>query len=154
MTNSLRDVLLDPARRPSVVHDLQDLLDHEVSDAGGVSGALVKTGYATVGKLRPGAMPTIIDGLLGQFADALDPFSRDFRSSGGSDFGAYLASRPTEAAEALLQVTDRRAERTGSEAVRKVYTKLRPMGRKNVEAALPRLGTVIDRHVTAADRVA
>lgn len=152
MTNSLRDVLLDPARRPSVVTDLHDLLDSEVSDASGVSGALVKGGYATVTKLRPGAMPTMVNSLLEQMTDALDPFYADFRSTGGSDFGAYLAARPADATEALLGVTDRRAERTKSDSVRKIYTKLRPVGRKNVEAALPRLGAVVDRHMVAAGR--
>lgn len=149
MTNSLREVLLDPNRRPSVVADLLDLLDQEVSGSNGVSGALVKTGYATVTKLRPGAMPTTINNMLEQVTDALDPFYRDFRSTGGSDFGAYLSARP-DATEALLGVTDRRADATSSDTVRKVYTKLRPVGRKNVQSAMPRLGAVIDRHVVAA----
>jgi hypothetical protein len=145
VTATLPAILLDPARRPAVVTDLEALVDQEVSESGGVSGAVVKTGYATVKKLKPGVVPAAVERLLDEFTAALEPFHADHRAAGGGDFGTYLAGRP-DAADALLGVTDARAERAGSEGLRKVYAKLRPQARKHVEQALPRLGRLIDRH--------
>lgn len=149
MPQSLQEILIAPDRRPAVVADLQTLVDQEVADKGGVSGAVVKTGYAAITKLRPGFVPHTVDRMLEQFAGALDPFYAEYRGQAGSDFGSYLAARP-EAADALLGVTDARAERSNSEVTKKVYGKLRPSGRKNVEAALPRLGALIERHAAVS----
>lgn len=148
MAETLPEILLDPARRPVVVTDLERLVDEEVAEKGGISGSVIKTGYATVKKLRPGVVPTAVDRLLPEFTAALAPFYADYRAAAGTDFGAYLAGRP-EAADALLGVTDARAERTSSEGIRKAYGKLRPHGQRNVAEALPRLGALIDRHATA-----
>lgn len=148
MTQTLRDILLEPSRRPVVVSDLQELVGQEVSSKGGVSGAVIKTGYAAVSKLKPGAVPNAVDRMLDQFADALQPFYSDYRAGGGGDFGSYLSGRPSDAANALLGVTDARAESTSSDAMKKAYSKLRPHGQKNVEEALPRLGALIDKHTS------
>lgn len=150
MTQTLNTILLDPTRRPTVVTDLQTLVDAEVSDSGGVSGAVIKTGYATVKKVKPGIVTSAVDKMLPQFATALEPFYADYRASAGTDFGTYLAERPAEAANALLEVTDARAEKSNSDALKKVYGKLRPQGQRNVEEALPRLGRLIDQHAGAA----
>jgi hypothetical protein len=146
---NLSAVLLDPSRRPTVVTDLQTLVDQEVSDTGGVSGAVVKTGYATVKKIKPGIVQHAVDKMLPDVATALQPFYNDYRAQGGADFGSYLATRPAEAASALLAVTDNRAQSSSSDTMKKVYEKLRPQGQKNVEAALPRLGRLIDSHAAA-----
>ncbi|GAA1848131.1 hypothetical protein GCM10009836_29730 [Pseudonocardia ailaonensis] len=145
MSQNLEIILTDPARRPAVVSDLNDLVGAEVKDKGGVSGAAIKLGYSTVTKVRPGVVPAVVDRMLEQFATALQPYYTDYKASAGTDFGAYLAGRP-EAADALLSVTDHRAETTDSDALRKAYQKLRPNARKNVEEALPRLGSLIDKH--------
>ncbi|MGI5127617.1 DUF6918 family protein [Pseudonocardia sp. CA-107938] len=146
MTQTLNDILLNPAKRPTVVADLNELVGQEVSDKSGVSGAAVKLGYATVTKIKPGVVPAAVDKMLPGFTEALDPFYQEYRASGGTDFGAFLASRPEQAAEALLSVTDDRAEYSSSDALKKAYSKLRPNARKNVEEALPRLGSLIDKH--------
>jgi hypothetical protein len=146
VTQTLNDILLNPAKRPTVVADLNELVGQEVSDKSGVSGAAVKLGYATVTKLKPGVVPAAVDKMLPGFTDALQPFYNEYRATGGSDFGAFLASRPAQAAEALLSVTDDRAEYSSSDALKKAYSKLRPNALKNVEEALPRLGTLIEKH--------
>ena len=146
MTQTLNDILLDPAKRPVVVDALHQLVGQEVSDKSGVSGAAVKLGYATVTKLKPGVVPAAVDKMLPEFTSALEPFYSDYKAKAGTDFGAYLASRQDEASEALLSVTDDRAEYSSSEALKKAYTKLRPNARKNVEEALPRLGALVDKH--------
>ena len=150
MTQTLSTILLDPARRPTVIADLQTLVDQEVSDSGGVSGALIKGGYATAKKIKPNLVPTAVEKLLPDFAHALEPFYADYRAQGGADFGSYLAGRPDQAANALLGVTDAKAQESSSDGLRKAYSTMRPKGQKSVEAALPRLGALIDRHAANA----
>ena len=150
MADTLKEILLDSSRRPAVVTDLQGLVDDEVSDKGGVSGAVVKTGFAAVKKIKPGIIPAAVDALLDEFAVALEPFYGDYKTSGGDDFGTYLSGRSDEASDALLGVTDARAEQSSRDSIKKVYSKLRPNGKKNVEEALPRLGQLIDKHAAAA----
>ena len=149
MADTLKEILLDSGRRPAVVSDFETLVDAEVSDKGGVSGAVVKTGFAAVKKIKPGIIPSAVDTLLPDFASALEPFYGDYRAKGGNDFGAYLSSRSDEASDALLSVTDGRAEKSSRDSIKKVYGKLRPNGKKNVEEALPRLGQLIDKHAAA-----
>jgi len=149
VADTLKEILLDSGRRPAVVSDFETLVDAEVSDKGGVSGAVVKTGFAAVKKIKPGIIPSAVDTLLPDFASALEPFYGDYRAKGGNDFGAYLTSRSDEASDALLSVTDSRAEKSSRDSIKKVYGKLRPNGKKNVEEALPRLGQLIDKHAAA-----
>ncbi|WP_308259005.1 DUF6918 family protein [Pseudonocardia sp. H11422] len=147
---TLKASLLDSDRRDGVVDDLVELVDQEVGDKGGVSGAVVKTGYAAVKKIKPGIIRSAIDSMLDEFVDALEPFWAEFQAQSAGDFGAFLAARPEQASEALLAVTDRRAERTSREAVKSVYSKLRSNAQQNVIEALPRLGRVIESRATAA----
>ena len=150
MSQTLEEILLNPTRRPAVIGDLETLVDEEVSDKGGVSGAVIKTGYSAVKKIKPGMVGSAVERMLPEFAAALQPFYGEFRASGGGDFGSFLSARSDAASNALLGVTDARAESTSSDGVKKVYAKLRPNGKKNVEEALPRLGQLIDRHAAGA----
>ncbi len=146
MTTTLKAALLDSDRRGDVVDDLQGLVDQEVADKSGLSGGIVKTGYAAVKKVKPGIIRGAIDNLLDEFVDALEPYWATYSTEATGDFGTFLASRPQEVSEALLAVTDRRAERSSRPAVTSVYSKLRPKGQENVIEALPRLGRVIQSH--------
>lgn len=146
MADTLKEILLDSSRRPTVVADLQNLIDEEVADKSGVSGTVIKTAFAAVKKIKPGIIGSAVDSLLDDFAAALEPLYADFKASGGSDFASYLPTRGSEAADALLSVTDARAEKSSRDSIKKAYDKLRPKGKENVEAALPRLGALIDKH--------
>jgi hypothetical protein len=48
-------------------------------------------------------------------------------------------------ADALLGITDAKAQRA-SGVVRKTYDSLRGSAKKNVEAAVPRLGRLVEKH--------
>jgi hypothetical protein len=145
VADTLKEILLDSSRRPTVVADLQTLIDEEVAAKSGVSGTVIKTGYAAVKKIKPGIIGAAVESLLDEFVAALEPIYADFKASGASDFGTYLPTRP-DAADALLSVTDARAEKSDRDSIKKVYGKLRPKGKENVEEALPRLGKLIDKH--------
>lgn len=145
MSTSLKAVLLDSTRRPEVVADLKQLVDDEVAD----KGIAVKSSYGLVKKVKPGIIGDAVDSLLDEFTDRLEPFYADFNAAGGGSLGDYFSGRSDEVSDALLGVTDARAEKSQRESIKKVYGKLRPQGKKNVEAALPRLGAVIEKHAAA-----
>ena len=144
----MTETLLADSARPVVVGDLVEVVNQEVHDKKGVSGVTVKTAVATVRKVSPSVISRAIDRMLPDFAVALEPFWMDFAGSG--DFGTYLAGRSEEAANALVSVTDKKAESTSRAPLRKAYGALRPRAIDNVTAALPRLGAVIQKHATVA----
>jgi hypothetical protein len=149
MAETLKARLLDSDRRGAVVDDLQLLVDAEVANKSGLSGGIVKTGYAAVKKVKPGIIPEAIDKMLDEFVEQLEPFWATFTTEATGDFGTFLGTRPQEASEALLTVTDRRAERSNRAAITSVYGKLRPKAQENVIEALPGLGAVIEKHARA-----
>ena len=150
MAETLQEILLDPARRPQVVTDCQELLDAEVEDKNGVSGLAVKGTFAMVKKVKPGIIHDAVDGLLDEFVARLQPFYADFQASGAAKpLPGYLTDHGDEVSDALLGITDARAERSQRATIKKAYQKLRPQGKKNVEEALPRLGVLIQKHTGA-----
>ncbi|MDE9364212.1 hypothetical protein PZ938_01200 [Luteipulveratus sp. YIM 133132] len=136
--------LLDEQRRPAVVADLAATIDTEVSEKKGLSGTAIKAAYGTAKKVRSDIAASATDRMLPEIATALEPFWVDF--GGVGDFGGYLAGRGDEAADALLAVTDRRAEATDRDVLRKAYGSLRGKAHDNVKAALPRVGAVVQKH--------
>jgi hypothetical protein len=75
--------------------------------------------------------------------DQLEPFWADFKSSGGSGFGDYLAKRGDEVSQALLSVTDARAAASGRPTIVKAYGTVRGSAVKHIEAALPAVGELV-----------
>lgn len=145
MSDTLKTSLL-AADRGEVVTDLQNLVDAEVAAKSGISGGLIKTGYATVKKVKPGIIGRAVDKMLDDFVDALEPFWEAYKTQPAQGFGQYLAGRPQEAADALLAVTDKRAEGYGNGAVTSAYKRMREKAKDNVIEALPKLGDVLERH--------
>jgi hypothetical protein len=144
--SALGDVLNDAAKKPTVVSDCLVLLDQEVSDKGGLSGLAIKAGYAAVKGIRPGFIKHAVEGLLPEFAVALDPIYQEAKTK-GAPVGSHFNSNAGRVADALLGITDKKATRaTGM--VKSTYDKLRPMAKKNVEAAVPRLGRLIEKHAS------
>ena len=146
MAVTLKAALLDSDKRGFVVTDLEALVDDEVKDKSGLSGGVIKTGYAAVKKIKPGIIWGVIDTLLDEFVEALEPHWTAYNASPTGDFGAYLAAHPQPVSEALLSVTDRRAEKSNRQAITSVYSKLRGKAQENVIEALPRLGAVVEKH--------
>jgi hypothetical protein len=124
-------------------------LDQEVSDKGGITGIAIKGAYKLLQGIKPGFVPEVVDALLDDFLDALDPIYQDAIAKKLSP-GAGVKSEPSRAADALLSVTDRRALEAKRQVVRSAYDKLRGMAKKQVEAACPRLAGLLDRHAAPA----
>ncbi|MDV3222902.1 DUF6918 family protein [Intrasporangium sp.] len=144
MSSAVSDALLDQTRRPTAVAALTEVIDAEVAEKSGIGGAAVKAGYAAAKKLGGDFVPSATDRLLPQFAAALDPL---WATKGDAPFATHLQARSGEAADALLAVTDAKAEGTSHTAAKKVYSALRGKAREQVVAALPRLGATVERLV-------
>jgi Family of unknown function (DUF6918) len=143
MAATLEEILLAPDTRPQVIADCYLLLEQEIADKSGVSGTAVKLAYKTVNTFMPGHVRHMVGVMLPQMVRELEPFWADFSTSGGSEFGDYLAKRGEEVAQALLSVTDARAAASGRPTIIKAYHAVRGNAAKHVQAALPRVGDLV-----------
>jgi hypothetical protein len=139
---TLREKLSDDATRQRVIEDAIKVIDAEVSDKGGLGGMALKAAYAMVKGIAPGILQKLLNGLLPEFLDALQPFA-DKAAQDNVDFKQHIVQQPSVVANALLGVTDRRAAKADAGTLKKGYEKLRPSAQKHVEQALPRLGELI-----------
>ena len=146
MAATLQEILLGPDTQPKVTADCYLLIEQEVADKSGVSGTAVKVAYKTVTSFAPGYYHDMVADLLPQIVDRLEPYWADFSTSGGSEFGDYLAKRGEEVAEALLSVTDDLATASERPTIIKAYRAVRGSAAKHVEAALPRVGDLVAKY--------
>ena len=146
MPATLQEILLAPETRPQVVSDCQALIEQQVSDVSGISGAAVKIAYKTVNTFMPGHVRHMVESLLPEMVEKLEPFWADFSASGGSAFGDYLAKHGDEVSEALLSVTDARGAASERPTIVKAYNKVRPSAAKHVTAALPNVGALVQKY--------
>jgi hypothetical protein len=146
----LKTLTEDPNKRQVLIADCVQLINDEVKSKKGISGAAVKTAFAMVKALRPRILEDSVDGLLDEFAAALQPYYEQYQESGESGrLETYLQNRSSEVAESLLGITDRRAETSSHKTLVKAYMKLRPKGKVHVEQAAPGIGRVLDKNVTS-----
>jgi hypothetical protein len=146
---TLKEILLVPGNRPKVIADCATLVQEEVDSKGGLSGLAIKAAYAVVKAVKPGFITEAIDHMLEDFVDKLEPFWADAQAK-NEPVGALMNARAGQVADALLSISDARAARAKNQGVKKAYEKLRPTGKKNVEAAVPRLGRLIAKYTSAA----
>jgi hypothetical protein len=143
--STLTAVLQNPAKRGAVIRDGVLLIDSEVKSKRGVSGLAVKAGFKAVKKVKPGIIAEALEMLMPEFAPAIDPIYAKGRDAG--DAKNYLVRNADEVADALLKVTDTRAERAKNRVLIKVYRSLRSQARGHVVAAVPGLAGLIDKHL-------
>jgi hypothetical protein len=141
---SLSEVLLEASKKEAVIDDTVALIDAEVGDKSGISGFAIKAGYKAVKGIKPGFIRQAVTDMLPDFVRALDPVYADAKSQ-SKPAADYFVANSSKVADALLAVTDARADRVKSGVVKSTYEKLRSSAKKNVEAALPRLGKMVDK---------
>jgi hypothetical protein len=142
---TLTEALTADSKKSAVVDDCVSLIDAEVSDKGGLTGFAIKAGYKTVQGIKPGFVRQVVNDLLPEFAHVLEPIYEEARASGRS-VPEHFASNTPRVADALLSITDAKAQRSKSGLVKGTYEKLRGSAKKNVEAAVPRLAAMIEKH--------
>jgi len=141
----LPEVLNSPDKKETVIDDVLTLIDAEVADKGGISGLALKAGYGMVKGIKPGFIRHVVHDLLPEFAEALDPFYQESVEQKKTPRDHFVANS-SRVADALLAITDGRAQTAKNAVVRKTYDKLRSTAKKNVEQALPRLGSLVEKH--------
>jgi hypothetical protein len=146
MAATLPEILLAPDTQPQVTADCMKLIEQEVSSKSGVSGTAVKLAYKAASTLKPGYLQFTVESLIPDMADKLQPYWADFAGSGASGFGDYLAKRSDEVSESLLSVTDARAEVCERPTILKAYRAVRGGAAKHVVAALPNLGSLVQKY--------
>jgi hypothetical protein len=141
----LAEILTQPEIRPQVVKACAVLIDAEVASKSGFSGLAVKAGYKLVKTIKPTMVGDVVDKLLPEFAEAMQPMfeeaERQAAAGGrprGEAFIAALRGDPKRVAAALLTVTDRRADKA-SGALKKTYVRLRDTAEEHVQVAVPGL---------------
>jgi hypothetical protein len=142
---NLNDVLNDEVKRASIIEDVCRLVDDEVGKQRGISGIAVKAGYKLVQGVKPGFVRKVVEALLPDFAAALEPI-REQAVAEGQPVGSYFSAHTNDVAEALLTVTDGRAQNSEHGSVKGAYRKLRGSARKHVENAVPGLGKIIEKY--------
>ena len=142
---NLNDVLNDDAKRSAIIDDVCRLIEDEVGKQKGLGGVAVKAGYRLVQGVKPGFVRNVVQTLLPEFATALTPFQERAAAAGQSP-SDYFRAHASEVAEALLAVTDARAEGSKHGSVKGSYGKLRGSARKNVVSAVPGLGRIVDHY--------
>ena len=145
--SNLSEALVGDAHKSAVVEDCLSLIDAEVADKGGLTGLAIKAGYKTVQGIKPGFVRQVVSDLLPEFAVALEPIYQEARAQ-GVGVKAHFASNSSRVADALLTITDDKAKRSKSGMVKGTYEKLRGSAKKNVEAAVPRLAAMIEKHAS------
>ena len=146
--STLNETLLAPGNRAKVVVDCVRLIDEEVDSKGGLSGLAVKGAYALVKAVKPGFVSEAVEGMIDDFVSRLEPFYATAQAK-NEPVGPSMNARAGEVAEALLAISDERAQRTKNNTLKKAYEKLRPTGKKHVEAAVPRIGRLIAKYTAA-----
>ncbi|MDZ4697189.1 MAG: hypothetical protein SGI86_18780 [Deltaproteobacteria bacterium] len=145
---SLNEILTRPGTRQKVVADSERVIEEEVSSKG-LTGFPIKAAYKIVKAIKPGFVPEVLDGLLEDFASALDPMFQEAQAA-NKPVDQFMQANAGRAAEALLGITDARAARAKNAAVKTTYEKLRGMAKKQVEAAVPRTSKMIAKYVASA----
>ena len=123
----------------------------EVSQKRGVSGVMIKAGFKLIERVRPSIIDDLLYSLLPLFIERLKPFYDAYLTHSieeGSNLGAYLIDRAAEVASGLLEVTDERAKKSRMSALVGAYRKLRPIAQDQIISAMPRLGALLERHLT------
>jgi len=142
MSDTLREIITQPAVRPLVVDQCVELVEQEVKG----KGLIIRGAFKTVKKIKPGFVKGAIDGLLDDWLDNIESYYSAWSTDKSGSFSAHLTAQKRDVANDLLKVTDERAASSRHKTAAKMYGKLRPSALNNVETAVPGLASLIEKH--------
>lgn len=140
----LSDILLSEKNIDSVVGDCVGLIDKQVAAAPGLGGLALKAAYSTVKGIRADYCAQVLYQLLPEISIALDPMWSQAVNNGSPV--EYLTERKSQVADELLQISDKKAEKSTRAIVKGAYAKLRPSAKNYVENGIPDLVTIIQKY--------
>ena len=88
-----------------------------------------------------------VDALLDDFCVAMQPIWEECQASGQAA-RPYFQARSNDIANALLAITDARAERSTQRILKSTYSKLRGQAVKHISESMPRLADLIEKHAS------
>src|SRR5689334_21061732 len=106
--STLKEILTRPGTRPQVIADCERVIEEEV-DSKGLAGLPIKAAYKIVKAIKPVFVSAVIDHMLDDFTERLDPLYQQAVSK-YEPVTAYFNARTGDVAEALLSITDARAQ--------------------------------------------
>lgn len=131
--------------RPQVVADCVELIDAQVKQ----KGFVIKSAYATIKAIKKRFVPEVVDGLLDEWLEKLQPHYDRWAAGKQGTFSDHVIARSDDVAEDLLSVTDARAQKTSHTTAKKMYLRMRDSAKRNVVEAIPELSRMIERHLAA-----
>jgi hypothetical protein len=146
MYSTLPDILLEDGAQQRITADCQAVVEQELAAKSGVSATALKVAYKAVTTFAPGYYESIVESMLPDLLQRIQPFWADFQAAGGGQFGDYLAKRGEEVSEAVLGVTDDLAQRSDRGAIVKAYGAVRGGAGKHIEMALPAVGALVEKY--------
>lgn len=144
---SLAETISDPAKRKAVVRDCAALIDAEVAEKRGLSGAAIKAAFRTVKSFKPGMIADSMDALLDDFTAQLDPFWKECQA-GGHNPRTFFGGRKHDVANALLKITDDRAAKSRHKTLVRAYKGLRGKAVDHIGSAMPRFADLLVKHAS------
>src|SRR5215510_6782952 len=100
--STLKELLGAEPTRPKVIEDCVALIDAQVK----TKGFVVKAAYATIKTIKRRFVPEVVNALLDEWLDKLQPHHDRWRAQKGTTFADFMIARSDEVAEDLLSVTD------------------------------------------------
>ncbi|PMB18535.1 hypothetical protein CEN40_14755 [Fischerella thermalis CCMEE 5205] len=143
----LSDGLSNPDKKAMVVDDCCNVIEAQLASKSGIGGMALKTAFAALKGVKPGYIPYVVEMLLPECFEALDPIWSEGIDKG--DPVEHLVASRSRTADALLSVTDAKAQNVKRQIVRGTYEKLRGSAKQHVEDAVPDLAKVIDKYSKA-----
>lgn len=147
---NLKERLGSQPVRAQLIADCATLIDDQVKAKSGLSGVAIKGAYTTIKTIKKGFIPEVIDSLLDDWLENLQPHYNTWSSGQSGTFSTFVSARSEDVADDLLKVTDARAERTSHTTAKKAYQKMRSSAKKHVAEAVPALGKVVEKHLKPA----
>lgn len=152
---TIAERLLAPEVRPLLVNDCVALIDRSVKSTKGFTGIAVKGAYSSVKMIKPRFVEGVVDALLDEWIEKLSAFEKEHADKRvGGPLSAYLIQERVRVSEALIEVTDGRAETTKHKSAAKFYHRLRPSALAHVEQSIPDLAALVDKYAAGAPQVA
>lgn len=137
---TLQQRLADPPRRRAASSACAAVVRSTARRQSGVSGMAIKAALRGMEAVDRDAVEKLIVHLMPEFAAALEPMWPANEDPDG--FATELVRDPRRATEALLAVTDARADRVGG-PLAATYRRLRATAAKRVSEAMPELASAL-----------
>ena len=120
MSQTLKEILIDDeSNRKRLLNDCVRLIDDEVASKKGLSGLAIKGGFKVVRAVKPGFIEEVMEFLLPEFVNHLEPVYEDYQAQNDEPIEDYLIQRDQNVANQLLGMTDQHAQKAQNQGVKK-----------------------------------